>query len=408
MSVNRRKFFYLSAATAAASTRVFAANDRPRIGVIGAGNRSNLLIDQLPESAEIVALADCFLKRAHDAAAKRNKQWRIYPDHRRLLDDKDIDGVIIGTTDHARALCSIHACQAGKDVYAEKPLTVYLAEGRAIVSAARRYNRIFQVGSQQRSMAMNRLASDFVRNGGLGKIHFVEGVNYTGPRDYTPLPAEPVPDTLNWDLWLNAAPHRPYHPKLHTAWMQWRDYSGGEMTNWGAHGLDQIQTALGTDGTGPVELYPLPDAPGAVGFRYANGIPVRLVMPAGQLNAGAVFVGEKGRLEIIRNNFRTDPPDLVKQLPEAEEVNKWKDERALWQARYHMQDWLDCMRTRKQPLADVEAGHRSISLSHLANITRKLGRKLQWNPAAEQFTGDREANALLVRERRKGYELPAV
>jgi hypothetical protein len=117
---------------------------------------------------------------------------------------------------------------------------------------------------------------------------------------------------------------------------------------------------------------------------------------------------KRAAIEIIRNNFRTDPPDLVKQLPEAEEVNKWKDERALWQARYHMQDWLDCMRTRKQTLADVEVGHRSISLSHLANITRKLGRKLQWNPAAEQFTGDREANALLVRERRKGYELPAV
>src|SRR5437016_6127846 len=146
--------------------RVLGANDRIRIGVIGVGNRSNLLIDQLPEGAEIVAVADCYEKRCHDAAAKRHAQWRIYHDYRQLLDQKDIDGVIVGTNDHARVLCSIHALQAGKDVYGEKPLTLYIAEGRALVRAARKYNRVFQVGSQQRSMAMNRLACDFVRQGG--------------------------------------------------------------------------------------------------------------------------------------------------------------------------------------------------------------------------------------------------
>jgi predicted dehydrogenase len=151
---------------AGAVRQVLGANDRIRLGVIGVGNRSNLLIDQLPEQAEIVAVADCWLKRCQDAAAKRNAKWRIYHDYRRLLEQKDIDGVIVGTHDHGRVLCSIHAVQAGKDVYAEKPLTLYVEEGRALVRAARKYGRVFQVGSQQRSMAMNKLGCDFVRTAG--------------------------------------------------------------------------------------------------------------------------------------------------------------------------------------------------------------------------------------------------
>jgi hypothetical protein len=129
-------------------------------------------------------------------------------------------------------------------------------------------------------------------------------------------------------------------------------------------------------------------------------------MPAGDLNGGAIFVGEKGRIEIVRNNFRTDPPRMVKELPPPEEVQKWRDEVALWQAKYHMENWLECMRTRRTPLADVEIGHRSISLAHLANITRQLGRRLRWDPAAERVPDDPEANRLVARPRRKGYELP--
>ena len=260
--------------------RVFGANDRIRIGVIGAGGRANLLMDQLPPGAEIVALADCYPKRADEAVSRRKVNWRIHYDHRSLLDTKDIDGVIVATADHQRVLCAIHACQAGKDVYAEKPLTLYIAEGRALVKAARRYDRVFQVGSQQRSMAMNRVACEFVRSGGLGKLFFVQGVNYTPPADVPPLAEMPVPEGLNWDLWLNQAPLRPYNSKLHTGWMQWRDYSGGEMTNWGAHGVDQIQWGLGADHTGPVEFWPIPDAePNAIAYRYASGATVRLEMP---------------------------------------------------------------------------------------------------------------------------------
>ncbi len=382
------------------------ANDRIRVGVIGVGNRSNLLIGQLPQDAEIVAVADCFLRRAQETSARRQAEWRIYQDYRKLLEQKDIDGVIIGTPDHGRVLCSIHACQAGKDVYAEKPLTVCVAEGRALVRAARRYGRVFQVGSQQRSMAMNRVACDFVRDGGLGRLQFVLGVNYPGPARYTDLPEEPVPEGLDWDMWLGPTSLRPYNSKLLSGWMRWWDYSGGEMTNWGAHGLDQVQWALGFDRSGPTEFWPLEDGPpGSLAFRYANGITVRLEMPSGDLSGGAIFVGEKGRIEIVRNDCRTDPPKMIKELPPPEEVLKWNS--GQWQAKYHMQEWLDCMRTRKVPSADVEIGHRSVSVCHLANITRELNRRLKWDPESERFDGDEEANAMLSRPRRKGYELPA-
>ena len=388
--------------------RAFGANDRVRVGVIGVGNRSGLLIDQLPEGAEIVAVADCFRKRSEDAMAKRKANWRIYDDHRELLDQKDIDGVIVGTNDHGRVLCAIHAVEAGKDVYAEKPLTLYVAEGRTLVRAVRKYNRILQVGSQQRSMAMNRLACDFVRDGGLGRIHFVLGANYPPSVHVGPMPEDPMPDGMNWDMWLGQAEKRPFNAELFGHWMRYWDYSGGETTNWGAHGIDQIQSALGMDMTGPVELYPLENTvQNAVGWRYANGVEVRLELPnAGNIQGGAIFVGQKGRIEITRNDFRTDPPNMIKELPPQEEIDKWK--RAQWQAKYHMQDWLDSMKSRKTPLADVEIGHRSITVCHLANITRSIGRKLRWDPEAEKFIGDAEANDQVNRPRRKGYELPEI
>jgi hypothetical protein len=159
--------------------------------------------------------------------------------------------------------------------------------------------------------------------------------------------------------------------------------------------------------TGPVELWPISPGPnGAVGFRYANGVEVRLDLANGP-SGGAVFRGEKGNIEINRNKF-TDPKKLITNLPKQEDIDKWRDEVALWQARFHLQNWLDCIKTREKPVADVEIGHRSISLCHLANITRELGRKLRWNPEKEQFVDDPEANNLVSRPRRKGYELPEV
>lgn len=385
------------------------ANDTIRVGFIGAGNRANLLMDQLPkEGAEIVAVADCFLPRAYEAAGKRRKNWRVYGDYRKLLEQKDVDAIVEGTTDHGRVLVNIRACEAGKDVYSEKPLTLYIAEGRALVRAARRYDRIVQTGTQQRSMAMNQIASRFVGEGGLGKVHLVLGTNYPGPNMGPKDPSEPAPPGLDWDMWLGQTPQQPYARNVYYGW-GFPEFSGGEMTNWGAHGIDQIQAALGTSNTGPVEFFPISDGPpGAVGFRYANGTTVRLELPMGEFVGGAVFLGEKGRVEIVRNNFRTDPPRLIKDIPPPDEVQKWRDDVALWQAKYHMGNWLDCIRSRQTPIADVEIGHRSVTIAHICNITRKLGRRLRWNPETEQFTDDPEANALTMRPRRKGYELPAV
>lgn len=405
--MTRRETLKAAATPLLMTARAKGANDRIRVGVIGAGNRSGLLIDQLPEGAEVISIADCYLRKAEDLAARRQAKWRIHQDYRRLLEDKEIDGVIIGATDHARALLCIHSCQAGKDVYAEKPLTLYVAEGRAIVKAAGKYKRVFQVGSQQRSMAANQVACKFIRDGGLGQIYFVQGCNYPSAKIWAPRPGEPMPEGMDWNLWLGQTGERPYHSQLYRGWMGWRDYSGGEMTNWGAHGLDQIQSALGMDGTGPVEFWPLADStPGAIAFRYANGVLVRLELPMGALNGGAVFVGKRGRIEIVRNGLRADPPELMKEIamPPQEEVAKW--DRALWQAKYHMQDWLDAMRQRREPLAGPEIGHRSVSVAHLANITRELNRRLKWDPAKERFEADSEADGMLIRARRKAFELP--
>jgi predicted dehydrogenase len=387
------------------------ANDRIQVGVIGVGFRANLLIDQLPKPGQVVALADCYLTRCEESAAKRQAKWELYQDYRRLLDRKDIDAVIIATHDHGRVLPCIHACQAGKDVYAEKPLTLYPAEGRVLVNAARRYKRVFQVGSQQRSMRMNDMACRLVRTGGLGKIKLVRGVNYPMSRPAPDLPGEPVPEKLDWDMWQGQTPFRPYNQKLHRGWGGWLEYSGGEMTNWGAHGLDQIQWALGMDGTGPVEFWPLEDGPkDAIGFRYANGVEVRLDLPelGEHLIGGARFIGEKGKINIWRNNFFVEAPGVKLDLPPQEEIEKWWDKRALWQAQYHMGAWLECIPKRQTPNADVEIGHRSMNLGHLANICRRLNRRIRWDPEKEEVPGDREAGLLVNRPRRKGYELPKV
>src|SRR5581483_9351321 len=212
--LSRRSFAMTGILTAVGSRAVPGANDRIRVGVIGTGNRSGLLIDQLPETAEIVAVADCFRPRAEAAKEKRKANWRIYDDHRQLLDQKDIDGVIVGTPDHARVNCAVNSVQAGKDVYAEKPLTLYVSEGRALVRAVRKYNRILQVGSQQRSMAMNRVACDYVKSGGLGNLLFVQGVAYTMSSPYTGPANDSIPAGLNWDMWLGQTPMRPFAEQM--------------------------------------------------------------------------------------------------------------------------------------------------------------------------------------------------
>jgi predicted dehydrogenase len=387
------------------------ANERIGIGAIGVGGRASMLLNQLPDAGRIVALCDCNLPRAEAFKARKKASWPTMQDYRRLLERKDIDAVIVGTGEFQRVLPSMEACLAGKDIYAEKPLTLFIAEGRALVNMVRQCGRVFQVGTQQRSMAMNRIACELIRSGGLGAVHEVRMVKYPSSQDSPakPFPGQKRPAGLDWDLWLNQAAWRPFNENW-MRWMAWRDFAGGEITNWGAHGCDQVQWALGMDGTGPVEVRPMTPGPnGQVEMRYANGIPVRFVLEHGPMGGG-IFICEKGKLEINRNKFASNPKsiaeELLKKVNVAEEERKWSDELALWQARWHMQNWLDCVKSRQRPVADVEIGHRSITVCHLVNIARQAGRKLQWDPENELFVGDDQANRYVSRPRRKGYELP--
>jgi len=382
-----------------------SANEQIIIGAIGIGGRCNQLLDQVPEGARVVAVADCYVKRARDAAERRKAKWAVYQDYRQMFDKEKLDAVIIATPDHARTLPCVRAVQAGLDVYAEKPLTAYIHEGRILVDHVRKNKRIFQVGTQQRTMEVNRFCCEFVRDGKIGKVKQVSAVNYPGPRKYEGLPEETVPAEDDWNTWCGPTPLRPFNNQLQFGWMQWHDYSGGETTNWGAHGIDQIQWALGKDGTGPTELWPDGEG-GIVSMKYADGTPVRFERKDAPMG-GAVFIGADCKMEINRNRFATNPAGFVKNPPDpAAQDAKWEGDG--WIARPHIQNWLDCIKSRKLPNADVEIGHRSISVCHLVNITRELDRKLQWDPEKEQFVGDDEANKLLNRPRRARFELPEV
>lgn len=382
------------------------ANDRVIIGFIGTGGRARQLMDHVPADGQIVAICDCYQQRTLDTLKEKQANWTTYQYHQKMLEAENLDAVVVATPDHARVLPCIHACQAGLDVYAEKPLTLTIAEGRVLVNAARKYQRVFQVGSQQRTMEMNRFACELVRTGGIGQLKRVHGVCYAGPRDYQGLPAQPIPEGDDWDVWQAQTESRPFNHSLQFGWMGWRDYSGGEMTNWGAHGVDQIQWALGKSLTGPTEIWPLTPGPhGKIAMRYADGVQVDYDLDSGPMGGG-IFTGTEAKIEINRNKFATNPKGFVSEPPDPAEAQPW--EGPGWIARPHIQNWLDCIKTREKPNADVEIGHRSISVCHLANIARQLGRPLSWDPDREIFPGDDEANAYVDRPRRKGWELPEI
>jgi len=420
MRVSRRTFIQRTAAAASAlalptfvPARVLGleaspgANEQIRIGFIGTGGRARQLMDQVPAGGRIVAIADCYRQRLDETLQQKKQSWPAYQNYHEMLEREQLDAVIVATPDHGRTLPCLQAMQAGLDVYAEKPLTAYIREGRALVDAARKLGRVFQVGSQQRTMEINEFCCRFVREGRIGKIKKVLGVNYTGPQQYQPLPEEPIPAGDDWNMWCGPTPLRPFNGQLQFNWMKWRDYSGGEMTNWGAHGVDQIQWALGKSLTGPAELWPLTPGPnGRVAMKYADGVGVSFELEGSGPMGGGIFVGSECKMEINRNKFATNPPDFVKDAPPAEGQGKWEGDG--WIARPHIQNWLDCIKSRSLPNADVEIGHRSISVCHLLNITREVGRRLKWDPDKETFPEDADANKLLNRPRRAGFELPVV
>lgn len=432
-----------------ADAHTLGANERVRVGVIGTGVRGKYLIGNLPESATVVSICDCAMSRMAETLKPQKQFAKVlatfretqaakcstYQNYRRMIDDEQLDAVVIATPDHHHARAAILAMDAGLDVYLEKPLAVTIREGRLIANKVKSTGRVLQVGSQQRTMEVNQFACEFIRDGGLGKISKVELPNYPGPISNPRFPTEAIPDGLDWNLFLGSTPSRPHNRKLWVKdefkvgdlmWRGWdlfRDYSGHIMTNWGAHSVDMMQYALGRDDTGPVSIQLIePDSVETtykdwshkttrpvgktdrrfwpVSMRYADGIEVIFLGP----NGPARFHGELGVMEISRNRFTVDRPELIKDGPGPEVAAKWKGSGHV--ARPHLRNWLDCIRTRKTPNAPVEIGHRTVSVCHLANIVRELNRPLRWNPMEEQFVADKEADSLLDRPRRKEFQLP--
>lgn len=405
--MNRRVFL----ATALSAKRIFGANDRLRVGIIGLGGRARwLLQNESFPNADIVAFADCLLPQCEKAAAIRPELERCarYQDYRKLLDKEKLDAVFIETTTHARALIAVQAMQAGLDVYAEKPLTLTVEEGQVLRRAVARYGRVLQTGTQQRSIPINAWASKFVREGGLGKVSEVIACNFEPPKQWTPRPGQPLPEGLDWDLWCNQTELRPFHEELRGRWSWYWDYDGGGqswgVSGWGTHALDQVQCALGADDTGPVEIWAEGEGERpAVIMRYASGTLLKMTGKPrpDHSDLGAIFIGEKGRIEIKRGSLVAEPIGLVKAAPPDTAEGPGE-------STFHIANFFDCVRSRKQPNAGVEAGHRATTVCHLTNICRELGRKLKWEPAAEKFVDDPEATRKLARPRRKGYELPAL
>lgn len=385
------------------------ANDRLRVGMIGLGGRARwILTNEALPGADLVAVADCFLPRLDEAArvVPGSDRWKRYQQYREMLEKERLDAVFVETTTHARVLACIHALQAGCDVYAEKPQSLTVAEGRALVQAVKKHNRILQTGSQQRSMPINRHASELVRSGAIGRVHTVITCNFLGGRVWKPKPEEPVPDGLDWDAWCNQTELRPYCSELQFGWGEIVDYDGGGqswgVTGWGTHSLDQVQCALGTDDTGPVEIRPENEGPQCrITMRYANGTLLKLEgKNRGMEDLGAIFLGDRGRIEILRGDYTSDRPELKKDAPP---VTPQGPKESI----PHIENFFASVRSRKAPHADAETGHRATTLCHLVNLCRAVQRKLVWDPKAETFADDAEANRLLSRPRRKGFQLPA-
>ena len=325
-------------------------------------------------------------------------------DFRRMLDAKDIDAVIIATPDHWHALISIYACRAGKDVYCEKPLSLTIREGRRMVEAVRRYGRVFQTGTQHRSKHHTRFACELVRSGRIGKLHTIRtGIPYAlWPPP--PVPNSAPPPQLDYDMWLGPAPARPYNAKrVHQHFRCFWDYSGGQMTNHGHHANDLAQWGNGTELTGPISVegrawyephgwYEVPMRSEAT-FEYANG--VRLICGLG---SAARFQGSDGEIYCGYGSLKASRAELLTQPIGPNDVH-------LYRSTDHHGNWAECIKSRKLPICDVEIGHRTVTLCHLANIAIRLGRKIRWDPDKEEILNDEEATRMLHRAYRAPWSL---
>lgn len=430
-AVSRRRFLGQSVLSAAAlgalgnrlapaqGGKAAGANDKITIGCIGVGSRGSgnmKVFLGLPE-CRVVAVCDAYENRRQKAkelvdAQYEDKGCAMYADYRDLLGRKDIDAVMIATQDHWHALIATAAAQAGKDMYCEKPLGVSVVEGQRIRDAVRKAKRVFQTGTQQRSEGKFQHACRLVRNGYLGKIHTVE-VAAPGPK-YQPsytgsLEPQPVPAGFDWEMWRGPAPKKPYNPGR-VAWPDWYliwDYCAGFITNWGVHHLDIAHWGCPEMGTEPFEVrceatYRQKGFTDNVEswnatFNYAGGLKV-LFTDAPRQKPGCRFVGDKGWVYIDRAGIEAEPESLVK-------VKLKPNEDPLTDAKHHGDDFLNCIRSRKDPVSTVDAALVATTLGLVADIAGRLKQPLKWDPKPQRFAGHDEANRMLSRPMHNGWRL---
>jgi predicted dehydrogenase len=426
-----RREFVTSAALAAASLPAIvpssalgdakkeAASKRITLGFIGMGiqNRGHLGHFLGMKDVQVLAVCDVDKNRrefsqkmveqryAQDKKSGVFKGCAAYNDFHDLLGRSDIEAVVIGTPDHWHAIPVLEACKAKKDIYCEKPLSLTIHEAKAMIDAVRKYKRVFQTGSQQRSDREFRVACELVRSGRIGKIKRVN-VNVGGPSKWCDLKEEKMEPGLDWDRWLGPAPRRPYNSvlsprginKFFPNWRLYREYSGGMMTDWGAHHFDIAQWGLGMDHSGPVKIIPPKDPKAEKGLRYVYANGVEVVHDGG---GGVQFIGSTGEITVNRGHLSSKPADIIKQPLGKKDVH-------LYVSPGHQRDWLNCIRSRKKPICDVEIGARSVTVCHLGNLAYWNHRTLRWDPKKWEFLDDKEAAKWLDRERREKYQLPKV
>jgi predicted dehydrogenase len=403
--------------------RKLSPNERPGIALVGCGGMGQGDAQNASRFGELVAVCDVDQQHLEQAARKFTKEGKTptsFSDFRKVMERDDVHVVITATPDHWHTLVNLAATGAGKDIYGEKPLTLTVDEGKRLVKAVRKHNTIFQTGSQQRSDARFRLACELVRNGRLGKLREITVWLPAGLREGPFKPAPAAPAELNWDFWLGQAPKVDYLPqRCHTFFRYWYYYSGGTMTDWGAHHNDIARWALGAQAPKFVEAkalaQPIPGGYTAISdydvtFTYADGVIQHVKStradniygavedPDGQRN-GIRFEGSDGWIWVNRGNLRASDKSLLDTpLPEGAQ--------RLYKSDDHMGNFFECVRSRKLPIADVEVGHWSATVCHIGTVALRTGLKLQWDAEREEFVGEhaREANRHLRREMRKPYD----
>jgi predicted dehydrogenase len=447
--MQRRQFLHRALQTAAAASvsaasthQVLGANERVRVGLIGCGTRGLTvarLMREVPDVA-FVAVCDVYEPNALKARQSAGGDCQAYGDFRKVLDRRDVDAVLIATPDHWHAIPAVLACQAGKDVYVEKPLAHNVREGRAIVEAARQHKRVVQAGTQHRSAEHYREVARIVQSGELGKVRFVRVWNYTNlyPRGVGRVDDSQAPDGLDWAFYLGPAPVVPFNRNRFLGSFRWFwDYAGGFITDWGTHRFDSVHQVMGEDAPrsvsavgGRFELKDGAETPDVLQATYEypsfllsyescqlNGHGTggrtpgkRYYRARGQDDRphGEAFYGTNGTLFSDRIGFEIFPePEPAGRGGAAASGFRMKRKEASAQdaTDLHVKDFIDCVRSRKKPAADVEIGHRAAIVAHLGNIAHRTGRKLRWDAAKEEILDDPPAAALLARKARKPWDL---